>query len=294
MWTSVEVWSPNLIATTTTLPLFRGECMWCDVGTELSVWKPWSPADPDGTRLDLHFQLGDRFGRNLATLTRASIVGGYGSGGRNKRHDHLEGRRRISVSNLRRHGLMRTGALSSFSWTDNWKRPTGSIQIVGGPDFVTLVYSVRSGDAEAWRHIEDQVAFARVPKSFGGEQIYMFCPKCGRRALELALGQERFRCRICLRLVHGSSQQSPTDRAMRRANKLKLRLGAEPGLDSFYGRPKHMRLRTFERIDARIRSAEAEVNDAHILLLGRLGRLDRRMSGRHASRGGFGRARAFW
>jgi len=221
-------------------------------------------------------------------------VGGFGSGGRNKRHDHLEGRRRISVENLRRHDLMRPGTLSSFSWTDNWKRPTGSIQIVGGTDFVTLVYSIRSGDTEAWHHIEDQVAFARVPKSFGGAQIYMFCPKCGRRALELALGEERFRCRTCLRLVHGSSQQSQTDRAMRRANKLKRRLGAEPGLDSFYQRPKHMRRCTFERIDARIRFAEAEVNDAHIRLLGRLGRLDRRMSSRHASRGLRGRTRAFW
>jgi hypothetical protein len=221
-------------------------------------------------------------------------VGGFGSGGRNKRHDHLEGRRRISVANLRRHGLMQPGTLSSFSWTDNWKRPTGSIQIVGGTDFVTLIYSVRSGNAEPWRHIEDQVAFARVPKSFGGVQIYLLCPTCGRRAMELALGQERFRCRTCLHLVHGSSQQSPTDRAMRRANKLKRRLGAEPGLDSYYWRPKHMRHRTFERLDARIQAAEAEVNDAHIRLLGRLGRLDRRMSGRHASRGLRGRTRAFW
>jgi hypothetical protein len=222
-------------------------------------------------------------------------VGGYGSGGRNKRHTHLEGRRRISVRHLRRHGLMQAGTLSSFSWTDNWDRPTGSIQIVGGPDSVTLVYSVRSNDTEEWRPIEDEVEFARVPKSFGGEQVYFFCPRCGRRVLELALGQERFRCRICLGVVHASSQQSPTDRAMRKADKLKKLLGAEPGLDSFYFRPKFMRQKTFERIDARIQAAEAEVNDAHIRLLGRLTRLDRRIAGRNATcRGGATRAGRFW
>jgi len=80
---------------------------------------------------------------------------------------------------------------------------------------------------------------------------------------------------------------------MRRANKLKRRLGAEPGLDSFYWRPKHMRRRTFDAIDARIQAAEAEVNDAHIRLLGRLSGLGRGQSGPRGSGKGSAR-RAFW
>jgi hypothetical protein len=154
---------------------------------------------------------------------------------------------------------------------------------------------VRSNDTEEWRPIEDKVEFARVPKSFGGEQVYFFCPRCGRRVLELALGKERFRCRTCLGVVDASSQQSPTDRAMRKANKLKKRLGAEPGLDSFYFRPKFMRQKTFEQIDARIQAAEAEVNDTHIRLLAPLTRLDRRTPARRGSRSGRAtRARRFW
>jgi hypothetical protein len=207
-------------------------------------------------------------------------MGGYGSGGANKRHDHLEGRRRISVRNLRTHGLMRPGVLSSFSWTDSWDRPTGSIQIVGGSDCVTLLYSVREGD-QAWRQIEERIRLARTPKPFGGAQAFLVCPKCGRRVIELAMGRERFRCRICLGLVHASSQQSATDRAMRKANKLKKRLGAAPGLDSYYQRPKNMRKTTFERIDARIRAAEAEVNDAHIRILARLQRIGTRVRARN-------------
>jgi hypothetical protein len=219
-------------------------------------------------------------------------MGGYGSGGHNKRRAHLEGHRRISVASLRRHGLMRPGVYSTFSWKDNWDRPTGSIQIVGGADSVTFVYSVRANDTDSWRQIEEPVAFVRVPKPFGGQQVFFLCPRCGRRILELALGKERFRCRSCLGIVHASSQEGPTDRAMRKANKLRKRLGAEPGLDSWYRRPRHMRQTTFEKIDARIQAAEAEVNDAHIRLLGRLGRLEKRHlgrpGGRHTAR------RAFW
>jgi hypothetical protein len=160
---------------------------------------------------------------------------------------------------------------------------------------VTLVYAVRETDAEAWRPIETRVALTRIPKPFGGSQVFFLCPTCNRRILELAFGRERFHCRHCLRLVHVSSQEGHSDRAMSRANKLRKRLGAEPGLDSFYLRPKHMRQKTFERIDAQIRAAEAEVLDGHIRMLGRI--TQRTQRSRHHRAGRHAHAmsrRAFW
>lgn len=147
------------------------------------------------------------------------------------------------------------------------------MQVVGGDEFVTLVYSVRGDDTEAWEQIVERVALARVAKPFGGAQTYFVCPRCARRVTTLAMGRCYFRCRTCVGAAYASSQEGPADRAMRRANKLKRRLGAEPGLDSWYMRPKHMRRRTFARIDARIQAAEAEVNDVHLRLLARLGRI---------------------
>ncbi len=240
-------------------------------------------ADTSGTRLDLQRQLANPFGQILTERERAQRdMGGFGSGGHNKRRPHLEGYQRISVRTLRRHRLLQAGVYATLSWQDNWKRPTGSVQVVGGSEGVTLIYSARADEAGEWTQVEERVTFARVARHFGGEQTYFRCPRCNRRTTELALGQQRFRCRTCLGLVHASSQEGPTDRAMRKANKLKRRLGAEAGLDSFYWRPKHMRQRTFDRIDTRIRHAEAEVNDAHILLLARLGSTSRRRSCRRA------------
>ncbi|HOZ25839.1 MAG TPA: hypothetical protein PLH23_00980 [Hyphomonadaceae bacterium] len=188
----------------------------------------------------------------------------------------------------------RPGTYSTHSWRDNWQRPTGSMQVVGGDDVVTLVYSVRNGDAEDWRQIEERVTLTRVAKPFGGAQTYFRCPRCSRRVATLALARQYFRCRTCVGAAYASSQEGPTDRAMRRANKLKRRLGAEPGLDSYYWRPKHMRQRTFARIDARIQAAEAEVNDAHVRLLARLGGMSGRRAGRSARDGTRAAARAFW
>jgi hypothetical protein len=182
-----------------------------------------------------------------------------------------------------------------MSWTDAWGRPTGSIEVLGGEEGVTLVYAVRETDAEAWRPIETRVALTRIPKPFGGSQVFFVCPTCNRRILELAFGYERFRCRHCLGLVYRTSQQSPADRAMSRADKLRQRLGGEPGLESCYARPKHMRRKTFERIDAQIQAAETEVLDEHIRVLGRITQRSQRSrhhrAGRHADAKS---GRAFW
>lgn len=220
-------------------------------------------------------------------------MGGLGSGGANKKRPHFEGFRRINVGYIVRRGLHRPGTYSTHSWHDNWKQPTGSMQVVGGDGFVTLVYSVRADETEAWQHIEERVMLAHVTKPFGGSQTYFRCPRCNRRVMTLALGRRYFRCRTCVGAAYASSQEGPTDRAMRRASKLKRRLGAEPGLDSFCRRPKHMRRATFAAIDARIQQAEAEVNDAHFRLLTRLNGLN---AHRSRPRTGVSRmaGRAFW
>lgn len=242
-------------------------------------------------RVDFDAKLANPFGRNPNV---GRDMGGLGSGGANRRRPHFEGLRRINVGYLVRHGMDRPGACSNHSWRDNWQRPTGSVQIVGGDEAVTLVYSVRNGEAEEWRQIEERVVLARVPKPFGGAQAYFRCPQCVRRVTTLALGRQYFRCRTCVGAAYASSQEGPTDRAMRRASKLKRRLGAEPGLESFYRRPKHMRRATFEVIDARIQAAEAEVNDAHVRLLARLGRPGRGQSRRQSGTRSAGSARSFW
>jgi hypothetical protein len=242
-------------------------------------------------QVDFEPQLANPFGRNPSV---GRDMGGLGSGGANRKRPHFEGFRRINVGYLVKRGMDRPGTYSTHSWHDNWKRPTGSIQVVGGDGFVTLVYSVRSGETDEWQQIEERVALARVPKPFGGEQTYFRCPRCSRRVATLALGRQYFRCRSCVGAAYASSQEGASDRAMRRANKLKRRLGAEPGLESWYTRPKHMRHRTFARIDARIQAAEAEVNDAHLRLLARLGRMTGNKPARRANLARHASGKGFW
>jgi hypothetical protein len=61
-----------------------------------------------------------------------------------------------------------------------------------------------------------------------------------------------FACRRCYRLAYASAREDVSDRAARRADRLRARLGWEPGILNGGGeKPKWMRWRTFERLAAK-------------------------------------------
>ena len=89
----------------------------------------------------------------------------------------------------------------------------------------------------------------------------------------------RYLCRACHGLVHASTQERPGNRATRKNQKLRRKLGVEIGLGNWIGpKPKGMHYKTFERISARIHAAEAEVCDDMLVVLNRMKRTTERRS----------------
>ena len=87
-------------------------------------------------------------------------------------------------------------------------------------------------------------------------------------------GAFTFASRLAYRLAYRSQRETTHDRALRRAFKLRGKLGGEGGIGDFIPKPKWMRWPTYDRKLEEVAAAE-EVVDAHLLAF--VQKLDRRL-----------------
>ena len=191
-------------------------------------------------------------------------MGGIGSGRRNQ-----SGRGTTSdcwlldVRRFQREGLLTPGQVFGWNWTREGEIQA-SISARTAADRVILSYRYRRGEGEL-RPMEYAVLLDWTACNYGGSRVWFRCPAdgCGRRVAKLYIGSAGiFACRHCYRLAYDCQRETDDDRATRRAERIRQRLGWEPGILNFPGRrPKGMHRRTFEHLrtehDALVRAAMA-------------------------------------
>jgi hypothetical protein len=204
-------------------------------------------------------------------------MGGYGSGRSGGRATTQSGLT-LSLSKLLRDRLFRPGCAWSGSliWTNTATgEQVGSIGYEAhlGQDSgqVRLKYTTTRWDGEK-RESDYWIQLETMPQHFGGRRWWFVCPRTGRRAAKLYLpnGAFTFAARQAYRLAYRSQREAPHDRALRRAFKLRGRLGADGGIGDYIAKPKWMRRRTFERAVERVNQAEEIVEGQLALALARL------------------------
>ena len=218
------------------------------------------------------------------------MMGGLGSGrlsgsGRGK----VEDCRSINVNRLQKEGCLRPGWSGIWQWTANGER-VAWINLRASADCVTLSYRVGIGGDE-WQDVNETVRIVRVPCRFGGSRSYFICPGivngvgCGRRVAKLYVASTYFLCGRCYRLAYASQREDRYDRASRRANKIRMRLGGEPGIgEAIPSRPKGMHRRTYKRLQSAVINAEILAEEGLVMLLGRMQRSDCRNERRSCAR----------
>ncbi|MGM0583757.1 MAG: hypothetical protein ACQEUZ_03805 [Pseudomonadota bacterium] len=165
----------------------------------------------------------------------------------------------MNVNKLNRDGSLKPGFIGERVWYSlRDGRRTASIGLHTETD--RLVLSFRSPETGgAWVDIEQSVAITREPCRYGGSRPYFLCPKlgCGRRVVKLFKSGHRFLCRQCHGLVYESQAETAWKRRLRRANKLRERLGGPVGmLNRMPWKPPQMHTTTYEQMVAEIRSIE--------------------------------------
>lgn len=103
---------------------------------------------------------------------------------------------------------------------------------------------------EDWQDKEYPVLLDRTQCNYGGERTWFLCPAngCSRRVAILYSGSI-FACRHCHNLAYDSQRESPYDRALSRAQDIRMRLGGSGSLaDDFPEKPKGMHWRTYNQL----------------------------------------------
>ncbi len=180
--------------------------------------------------------------------------GGLGSGrpaGRGR--ETVENCRSIDVNRLHKEGCLCPGWWGGWQWTHDGEKAAW-INLRAGEDRLHLSYRVRIGSGD-WEDVEETVRIVRFPCRFGGSRPYFICPGivndivCVRRVVKLHASGRYFLCRYCYRLAYASQSEDAWNRALRRSNNIRMRLGGEAGMASpFPARPKGMWQRTYERL----------------------------------------------
>ena len=123
--------------------------------------------------------------------------------------------------------------------------------------------------------VRSHVSLSRRPCRFGGHRTYFVAPCCGRTTLRLAVLPSGLRCGKCGRVTWGSRREQPTQRLIRRANKVAVKLGLDCWYEQPTKRPPHMRLPTYERLLLQHKQYATAINQRIALRMARSGLIAR-------------------
>lgn len=185
-------------------------------------------------------------------------MGGVGSGRywRWNEKSTTDDFRCLDVRRWAREGLLNEGRHFGWSWSIGGET-VASIQAGSHLGFVQLMYKARHSGGD-WRDMSYRVELDYQRCNFGGWRVWFRCPAkgCGARVAKL-YGGEVFACRKCHDLTYPSQKEVGYQRAFRRADKIRERLGWETGFDSLTGeKPKGMHWTTFDRLTSELAYAE--------------------------------------
>jgi len=181
-------------------------------------------------------------------------MGRWRGGGR----DTTEGYRQLDVRRMQRGGFLRAGSWSSWRWSRNGE-VFASIQvrrISTASCSCTVIVPVMA--TRKWTKEEYPVWLEWTRCYFGGERAWFLCPRPGCRRRVAILWGAMFYCRQCYNLAYESQNETVYDRALRKHQAIRMKLGGSGSLaEDFPTKPRGMHWRTYWRLVTQAEEAES-------------------------------------
>lgn len=156
----------------------------------------------------------------------------------------------IDVRALKRTGKLAPGE-HHLSWDDG-----SAMALMTSADLTgVLFYFAQDGQPHAHTVLIDYTKC-----NYGGERPWFVCDRCERRYAVLYVSRGAIACRGCHDLLYTSQVKSEADRAIRKAQKLGIRLGYGPNLINGqllngHKRPRGMSDRVYSKLKGDYESA---------------------------------------
>jgi hypothetical protein len=183
-------------------------------------------------------------------------MGGYGSGRRSSCKNTTMAYRRLDVRHWQRDQLLEPGQFFRWHWSRDGE-VVALINVRSEWDKVILSYRHRTNGGP-WTNEEYPVSIVWTPCTYGGKRAWFLCPGSGcSRRVAILYGGTIFACRYCHKLVYESQRESPSGRALIRAQAIRMILGGTGSMaDPFPGKPKNMHWCTYWRLSEAAEAAE--------------------------------------
>ena len=153
----------------------------------------------------------------------------------------------LDIRCLQRAGVLTPGRAFSWQWTVN-DRVRASIQVRAESWQVELAYSY-TREGQPAELVRQAVLLETTPCTLGGRRPWFCCPTCTRRVAVIYGVGRLFACRRCKGLTYASQTEDDGDRAARRANLIRKRLGWPAGIfNPVGGKPAGMHWSTFRKL----------------------------------------------
>lgn len=187
-------------------------------------------------------------------------MGGPGSGRllRFNTKPTVERQTYIDIRWIKKHNGLIPGTSGTLSWSSNGNN-RGAVNFEVTDNCLILKYRHRE-QSGAWKDVEQVIMFDQTPCNYGGHRKWFLCSQCNNRVeilYSLHGSNKYFLCRDCHNLTYTSCNTHPRKRLFNKANKLKRKIGMEPGIMDFIPAiPKGMHHSTFNRIVREIQQLE--------------------------------------
>ena len=160
----------------------------------------------------------------------------------------------IDVRWMKRNGYLQPGFVGRIEWKIG-KMLLGSASFKVEQNRLFLIYNRRSDPSS--KDVVQQVNLDWRPCNYGGKRVWFVCPQCRRRAAFLYGTMSYFVCRRCSGLTYQSQQEKLLDRLIRKAEKIRNRLGQNSYILTLVPpKPKGMHWQTYWRLEDEIEDIE--------------------------------------